>query len=181
MNHPIYLLISIVIGTSIILILTRTTVFVTENNQEAIQEEKVFQNFSTTQQILEYYLKKVGYRSPVNPIVEADSTRIEFLCDEDNDGLIDSLEIRLGDAAENTQNPNDYKLILIKNGNEQLIVPYGVTRFKLDYYDVNGNTTSEKLFIRFIKVSLRIESDFPIRDYYLFYEDNFIIRPRNLG
>jgi hypothetical protein len=49
MNHPIYLLISIIVGTSIILILTRTTVFITENNQETIQEEKVFQNNATTQ------------------------------------------------------------------------------------------------------------------------------------
>jgi len=181
MNHPIYLLISIIIGTSIILILTRTTVFITENNRETIQEEKVFQNFATTQLILEHYLKKIGFKSPVYPIIEADSSRIKFLCDEDDDGLIDSVEIRLGDIVENTQNPNDCKLIMKKNNDEQLITPYGVTKFKLEYFDVNGIPTAERLFIRFIKINLRIESDFPIRNYYLFYEDNFIIRPRNLG
>ncbi|MEJ5304454.1 MAG: hypothetical protein WHV63_00790 [Ignavibacteria bacterium] len=181
MNHPIYLLISIVIGTSIILILTRTTVFINESQQEELQEEKVLQNFITTQQILEYYLKKIGFRSPVNPIIEADSLKIKFYCDEDGDGLVDSLEIRIGELAENSQNPSDYKLILVKNSNEQTISPYGVTKFKFDYLDVNGIPTNEKLFIRFIIVSLRIESEYPVNGCYLFFEDKFIVRPKNIG
>jgi len=181
MNHPIYLLISIVIGSSIILILMRTTIFMSENNQEAIQEEIVFQNFVTTQQILEYYLKKVGYKSPINPILEADSTKIMYLCDDDEYSGIDTIEIRLGDPAELSQNPSDFKIILIKNNEEQVIAPYGVTKFKLNYLDVNGNPTTEKLFIRFIIVTLKLENEFPIQNQYLFYESTFIIKPNNLG
>jgi hypothetical protein len=181
MNHPIYLLISIVIGTSIILIVMRTTLYISDANQEAFYEEKVFQNFVTTQQILEYYLKKGGYRSSGNPVIEADSTRIKFLCDEDDNGVADTLEIKLGLPAESSSNPNDYELILTKNSKSELIAPDGVTNFKLEYLDLNGNPTNEKLFIRFIIVNLRVESTEPFRDRYLFYEDKFTIRPKNLG
>ncbi len=181
MNHPIYLLISIVIGTSILLILIRTTTFISESNQEAMQDEKVFQNFVTTQQILEFYLKKIGYKSSVYPILEADTNKIKFLCDEDDDGGIDSIEIYVGNTVGSTQNPYDYELILVKNNHKKIIAPYGVTKFKLNYLDVNGNPTTEKLFIRFIIVNLRNEAEFPIRNHYLFYESNFIVRPKNLG
>lgn len=181
MNHPIYLLISIVIGTSIILILMRTTVSMSETNQEAFYEEKVFQNFVTTKQILEYYLKKIAYKSTANPILEADSTRIKFLCDENDDGSVDTLVIKMGIPSESSSNPNDYQLILLKNGNTEYIAPVGVTNFKLKYLDLNGIPTNEKLFIRFIIVNLRVESTEPLKDRYFFYEDNFTIRPKNLG
>ncbi len=72
----------------------------------------------------------------MNPIIDADSLKIKFYCDEDGDGLVDSLEIRIGEPAENSQNPSDYKLILVKNSNEQTIATYGVTKFKFDYLDI---------------------------------------------
>ncbi len=102
MNHPIYLSIIIVIGASLILILTRTTVFISEANQESLQEKKVFENFVLTQQLLEYYLKKIGYKSSANSIIEADSSRIKFICDDNGDGLIDTLEIKSDIRADNS-------------------------------------------------------------------------------
>lgn len=181
MNQPIYLLISIVIGASIILILTRTTVFINDANQESLVEEKVFENFVTTQQILEYYLRKIGYKSSVNSIIEADSSKIIFLCDDDGDGFTDTLEIKSGISADISSNPNDFKIILIKNNVEQIIAPYGVTKFKLEYLDINGNPTNENLFIRFIIINLRVESEVPYRDRYFYFEDKIVIRPKNLG
>lgn len=180
MNHPIYYLISVVIGTSIILILIRLTSFVSDENFKAMEEEKLMMNYVITQEILEYHLKKIGYRAGNHPIMEADSQKIKFVCDDNNDGIIDLLELKLGEPAINSENPFDYKLILIKNGNQEIIASEGVTRFKLEFFDVNGNPTNEKMFIKSIRISLKISSSVQIEGNYLFFESHFLVKPKNL-
>lgn len=180
MSHPIYYLVSVIIGTAIILILVRLVTFTSEENIYAMKEAELVMETLTTQEILEYHLKKIGYRVGNNPILEADSSRIKFRSDEDNDGLIDILEIKLGESAENSENPNDYKLVLIKNDTQEIIASKGVTKFKLEFFDVNDKPTTEKMFIKSIKVNLRMESDYKSDEKYLFYELSFIVKPRNL-
>lgn len=180
MNNPIYYLMSVVIGTSIILLFMRLNTFAGDNNFEAQQEELLIRNFMTTQEILEFHLKKIGYRTGNNSIIEADSSRIKFACDDDQDGQLDVLEIKTKSYSSNTSNPNDFGLVFLKNDVEELITPSGVTKFKLEYFDVNGNSTNEKIFIKMIKVTLRMESEIEVNGHYLFFENQFFIKPRNL-
>ncbi|MCX8056876.1 MAG: hypothetical protein N3F03_04625 [Ignavibacteria bacterium] len=180
MSNPVYYFVSFIIGISVILILIRLTTFATDENIKAMSEEKLISNFVTTQEIVEYYLKKIGYKASNFPIIDADTTNVKFICDDNDDGIIDTLEIRLGDPALKTKNPNDYQLLLIRNGVKEIIAPDGVTKFNLEFFDVNGSPTKEKMFIKSIRVILKIESDEQFDGYYQFFEDEFFIKPRNL-
>lgn len=181
MNHPIYFLISTVIGTSVILLLFRINAFTNDQSVKTLQEELLLRNFITTQEIIEYHLKKVGHRFGNGSIIEFDSSKIRFKCDDDLDMNIDELEIRLGPKAENSINPDDYSLIFIRNGSNHIISPSGITKFRLEFFDVNENPTDQKVFIKSIRVTLRMESEIPIDGRYLFFENQILVKPRNLG
>lgn len=180
MNHPIYFIVSFVIGISIILLFVQLNTFTSDSNIEALNEEILLRNFMTTQEIIEYHLKKIGFRASSNPIVEADSSRIKFICDDDRNNQLDELELTTKNEISNTENPNDFGLVLIRNGEEQVITPANVTKFVLEYFDVNGNPTNEKMFIKSIKVTLRMETENRIKGHYLFFENQFIVKPKNL-
>ncbi len=180
MNNPLYLLISVIIGTSIILLLVRISTYANEENIEAIKEEILIRDFYVTQEIIEHHLKKIGFKIGNNSIVQADSQLIKFLCDDDEDGFIDTLEIKLGKPALNSENPLDYNLLFVKNNDEKIITPSGVTKFKLEYFDINGNPVNENVFIKSIRVILRMESEERINGKYLYFENHFLIKPKNL-
>jgi hypothetical protein len=148
---------------------------------ESQEEEILMRKFITTQEILQHHLKKIGYRTGINSIIELDSTKIKFLFDEDDDGQLDVIEIKTGGPAVNSENPADLSLIYSKNNIEEKIVPYGVTKFNLKFYNVIGNQTTERLFVKSIKVILRMESLSRVNGYFLYFENQFIVKPRNLG
>lgn len=180
MNNPVYFLISIIIGTSIILLFTRLSNHASDENIELLYEEILMRNFITTQEILEHHLKKIGFKVAGNSIIEADSNRIKFICDENQDGITDVIEIKMHQPALNTENPLDHSLIVLINDNQEIINQAGITKFNLEYFDVNGNPINEKMFIRTIRVTLRLESETSVNGKFLFYENQFLIRPKNL-
>jgi hypothetical protein len=94
---------------------------------------------------------------------------------------LDVIEIKTGGPAVNSENPGDFSLIYSKNNIEEKIVPDGVTKFNFKFYDVNGNQTTERLFVKSIKVTLRMESLSRVNGYFLYFENQFIVKPRNLG
>lgn len=180
MNHPIYYLVSVIIGTSIILLLVSLNTYTSDSNIEALRDEILMQNFLTTQEIIEFHLKKIGFKTGNNSILEADSTRIKFNCYDNLSGQFVQFEIKTKEETINTANPHDFAIVLFENEKEKIIAPNGVTKFILEYFDVNGNPTTEKIFIKSIKVTLRMESEEKVNGYYLFFESQFIVKPRNL-
>lgn len=180
MNHPIYYVVSWIIGIAIIMIIIRLNFFAQDIKSETHQEEILLMNFITTQQIIEHQLKKIGFKTKSSPVLYADSIRIAFLSDEDNDGTADTVEIKKGMFNQMTNNPNDFSLIVKVDGNERKIIPGSVTRFKFEYFDINGNPTIEKLFIKRIKVTMKLESDIKFNDHYLSIERDFYVTPKNL-
>lgn len=180
MNHPFYFVVSWIVGIAIIMIIMRLNFFAQDVRSETHQEEILLMNFMTTQQIIEYHLKKVGFKAKKSPILYADSTGIAFLSDEDNDTIVDTVEIKKGVFNQSTDNPDDFSLIVKVDGNEREIIPGSVTRFKLEYFDINGRPTTEKLFIKRIKIVMRLESDIKINDHYLTLEREFYLTPKNL-
>lgn len=59
MSHPIYYIVSVIIGTAIILILVRLVTFTSEENIYSMKEAELVMETLTTQEILEYHLKKL--------------------------------------------------------------------------------------------------------------------------
>ncbi len=180
MNHPIYFLTTFIIGSVILLFLVRINIHTNEFNYEALTEEIIFRELVTTQDILDYYLKKIGFRSTDKSILVADSQYIKFTCDDDNDGNLDTLEIKLVPDLMNSENPSDGGLQLIKNGDAETIIPSGITEFNIRYLDENFNEVNHLVFIKILDIRLKLESNYPVKGDYLFNSIRFFVKPKNL-
>jgi len=106
-------------------------------------------NLTTLVSILEFDLRKIGYcrnfekiPDPSKALLLADSTRIKFLCDYNNDGDLDSIFYWLGPTSELTDTPNPRDRYLYKKTNHMTPEKwnFGVTTFKLKYYDALGDS-----------------------------------------
>jgi hypothetical protein len=154
-------------------------------------------NLSAIQDVIESPLMKMGYRVAIptdSAIVIADSNKIKFKGDFDNRGTVDTLTYFLSPTAR-TGNANTNTRMFYRTLNAQTaqFINVGFTKFRLTYFDANGNpfTTypvSRPSQIKFIKLALNIESTVP----YILNTEKYVklnpgvywertIRPRNLN
>lgn len=139
---------SIVIFGILMLTLFRIVDSATANTYKGSGDLITQQNLASIVQVLEYDLRKIGYcadwekiPAPSLSILLADSTKIKFLTDVDEDGNIDSLFYYLGPTSEltNTSNPRDRFLYRVTNNEAPVGVNLGVIQFQLTYFNSLGN------------------------------------------
>lgn len=157
---------SVVIGSLLLLILFQMNDKATQNTYNFSGELVVQQNMVTMVEVLEYDFRKIGYcENPLalpdpeeNSILYADTSDIKFLTDvmippyddPHGDGVLDTVEYKLGPTSEltGTPNPDDRKLYRIVNGVKKSI-NLGITEFKIKYFRdsliTDGTTLAEIL------------------------------------
>jgi hypothetical protein len=144
---------SIVIFGILMLTLFRIFDSATANTYKGSGDLVAQQNLSSIIQVLEHDLRKIGYcadwknipiPSPNQAILLADSAKIKFLTDVDEDGNLDSLFYYLGPTSEltNTPNPRDRFLYRVTNNESPVGVNLGVIQFKLTYINSLGSQIS---------------------------------------
>ena len=131
-------------------------------------------------------LRKVGFGVPGPAIMEADSSQFRFLSDLGADGSIDTVRYHMGtpDESLDTGNPMDRILYRTVNSEPATLLPFGVTRFHLLYFDEQGHSLGSPpptAQIRYIRIDLTVESPEPYRDEYAKTFMQLHIRPRNLA
>ncbi|MBU2583952.1 MAG: hypothetical protein KKH32_01330 [Bacteroidetes bacterium] len=183
MGNYIQIILSVVIGSLIILMLMRLTFDIGEESNETNVEQMVQSNLLTLAFTIENDFRRIGYKSPVDPILNADSSSLTFLSDIKLSGKVDTIKYVLGSlgSAAHTPNPNDRVLYRIVGAESSKVASSGLTKFKLRYFDVNGSETMTPIFIKSINIELRLESDAKVKDYYPFFEKSVLIKPRNLN
>jgi type II secretory pathway component PulJ len=137
-------------------------------------------NLTTMVSILEYDLRKIGYcrdfkkiPDPTKSLLLADSTRIKFLCDYNNDGNLDSIYYWLGDPSELTDTPNPRDRFLYKQTNN--LTPekwnFGVTTFRLKYYDALGDSVNfpiaDPSIVYSMEISVQVQAADPYDQVYV--------------
>lgn len=145
------------------------------------------QHVQSITDMLTYDIPKIGYAQDgkvtkfTNPstgsayqmISVADTNKITFHSDIDNDGDIDQVTWELtANPVSTTNNPNDYILVRSQNGVDTEI-KLGVTKFKINYYDEYGDNKTNRMStpvtgsslenIKQIDVELVLESKEKIR------------------
>lgn len=142
---------STVIGGMLLLILFRLNDTAVENTYMYGGELVVQENLVSVVTVLEHDFRKIGYcknweniPDPSQAILEADTTKIKFLTDVDNDANVDTMYYYLGLASElsMTPNPRDRPLYRVVNNATPVKVNLGVTQFELKYFDALGNPIS---------------------------------------
>lgn len=180
---------SFIIGAIIILLLTNLNFFINSSSADNLAIGIAQLSLKTTGDIIENDFFKLGFRVSSDQISLADSDKIKFYTDLDNDGVKDSVYYYLGPTTEmsSSKNPNDRVLYRVIN-NEAPTKANIVTNFKLTYYDSTGiaknygslNSQTQRNNIKVIEVYLKIESLEPIDGSYQAAELKRKITPKNL-
>ncbi len=155
-----------------------------------ISESAAIQTFHTTVQtntttltnILEYDLRKLGYRVPGTlKITIADTNRIRFNGDFDNNGTVDSITYSIGSTMPaGVTNPRARTMYRQLNTQSTQAMNLGITKFRLWYYDASGNSITLPSNVRVIKVALNFESNHAYNNRYTGEYWERVFKPKNL-
>jgi uncharacterized protein (UPF0333 family) len=145
-------------------------------------------NITATAQQVEHDFYKMGFRVKGQKIVEADSSKIKFYTDIDDNGNVDSVIYFIGDTSEldSTLNPNDR--IFYRTFNYTTVEYDYVTNLKFTYYDSLSNAIdyaslinpSWREAVRSIRIELNKGSAELINNEFKETEWNKVISPVNL-
>ena len=150
---------SIIAGGFLLLILARTNASAIQNTYNNNSDLITQQNLSAVVMLLENDFRKIGYMGdwtkagqidPTKAILYADSTRIKFIGDINNNGIMDTVYYYVGPTSElsGTPNPNDrilYRSVTSTNSSNNTLTKsgsMGITQFGLTYFDDFGHQLS---------------------------------------
>jgi hypothetical protein len=172
MNSLQDLVISVAIGGIVLAMLFGFNTNIAQ--QGSAQNIKIIaqSNLTTVTNLLEFEFKKMGYRVAKgldSAIVYADSNKIKFKGDIDNNGTVDTLTYYLNAASPSgLQNTNTRILYRTLNSQSAKSINLGITRFRLWYSDASGNPftsnpVSQPSLITCVKIGMNIESTVPYK------------------
>lgn len=129
-------------------------------------------NLTEVTNIIDYEFRKLGYRvggAPDSSILYADSMKIVFRGDIDNNGTVDTILYRFSPSVSGFSNPNTHVLYKSVNSQSQQKINIGITRMRFWYYDASGtllmsNPVETPSKIKSFKVAINVESLEPYKE-----------------
>ena len=118
MGYLLEITASTIVGGMLLLLILRMNASLLESATTLSFEKTVQSNITSLVEDMQYDFRQIGYKVSAKPVFTvADSNRISFLSDIDNDDNIDTVTYYLGsvDQLQNTQNPRDRILYRIIN------------------------------------------------------------------
>lgn len=196
MAYLIDVLGSVIVSSFVILMLVGFNVQMSTFSYDMFSSTLTQGNAVVTGQILEYDLYKIGYRASGQKISFADSTKIIYSTDLENNGSLDSVCYYIGtiENLSSTPNPIDRPLYRSQNGQSPIqiaaisnlkdstnsIIPYFSYLDSAGVQIVNPNTVALRKSIRTIKVAMRLQAPEAIEGIYQGVDWERTIRPKNL-
>lgn len=182
MNVLLDIMGSSVIAGLLFMLIFKLNIYSYHSRYASDTELELQQNAKTLAEILSYDLRKIGYEYEGDPIVEADSNKLSYYADLDDDGSANLITYYAGDPSEvlHTSNPEDIILYRVVDSDTGGGPSLGLTRIKFSYLDKSGYETSDLTLIEYIRAELFLESREMIQDEYKFTYWEMTINPRNL-
>jgi len=189
MSDFIDLIGSFVVGSIVILIVANMNITINTAAAENLYSGVLQRNVTSTTDLIEHDLYKIGYRITGNKISVADSNQVKFWSDIDNDGTSDEIHYFCGDTTSlnGTTNPDDYLLMRIQNnqkpGTSISVVDFKVTYFdslakEIDYKSLVSQSSRDR--IRSLRVRIKCETDGYVDDHFEAVEWEKTIKPKNI-
>lgn len=195
MNFLLDLMGSSLIAGILFLLILKLNLYTSNANYYSDNELKLQQNVKTLAEIINYDLRKIGYKVNGTAIVTAEPTKIQFYADMDapgtfGHGVIDFVEYYLGDSTQalGTANLRDKVLYRIINHTDTLGGPtLGLVDFKFSYLDSHGIATTYLDSIKYVRAEFWVEPYEHVADYVTGKPDSsqftyweLTINPRNI-
>jgi len=165
MNFLLDLMGSSLIAGILFLLILKLNLYSSNANYYSDNELRLQQNVKTLAEVINYDLRKIGYKYDGTAIVTAEPHRIKFYADMDapgtfGHGVMDLVEYYLGDSTEatGTINQRDKVLYRIVNNTDTLGGPtLGLVDLRFSYLDSKGLVTAYLDSIKYIKAEFWVE------------------------
>lgn len=164
------LIASMAVRGAIVYIVLTMNISLNELLFEKAQYAIVKQNAATVGDVIRNDLRGLGFGVPFGTasFLVADTSRLKFIGDLDDDSAIDTVEFYLGPVSEMTSTPNPVDRILyrVRNSGTPSDIGHGLTKFYLEYYNINGSSTSTLSDIRSFTIKMVVQGGAQINNYY---------------
>lgn len=182
MNTLLDILGSTLIGGLILMMVMNFNIFTTQTQVGSTAELMLQRNAKTIAEIINADFRKIGFKYNGTAITQADSQKLVFYSDINNNNNIRLVEYVLGDTstASFSINPNDRALFRIVGNDTIVVAPEGITNLRMLYRDENGVITNVLPDIRYVEIGIWLQSPYPINNEYLFTYWQMTINPRNI-
>ncbi|MDH7516687.1 MAG: hypothetical protein QHI48_12535 [Bacteroidota bacterium] len=141
--------------------------------------------------LLMFDLRKAGYRvQSGNAFLVCEPTRVVFRGDLENDGKVDTVTYIWRGAVTYTPNPRDTLLWRLVNVPAAMSMTgsslgrgsdLGIVGLRFRYYTSTGAETTTPSAVRTVRVTLQIQSRYPIGGEYQEISSDFRVTPKNIG
>jgi hypothetical protein len=173
MNFLLDLMGSSLIAGILFLLILKLNLYSSNANYYSDNELRLQQNVKTLAEVINYDLRKIGYKYDGTAIVTAEPHRIQFYTDLEapgtlGHGITDFVEYYLGDSTEatGTINQRDKVLYRIVNNTDTLGGPtLGLVDLRFSYLDSQGLVTAYLDSIKYVKAEFWVEPYEFVSDY----------------
>ncbi|MBI5471154.1 MAG: hypothetical protein HY961_02280 [Ignavibacteriae bacterium] len=157
---------SVLISGYVILLILRINFNMSSASDSATTNLGIQESLVDAMSSVESDFRLAGFNvpDPKNSIAIADSQRIRIRVDLDNNNTVDSVEWYVGAPLAKYTDRQVRILYRRVNNGTPLGIAYGVTTFKLKYFDQDGIQTSVLSMISVIEVSIAVSSTYKIAD-----------------
>jgi len=186
---------SSLIAGIVFLLIFKLNMYTSNANYYSDNELKLQQNVKTLAEVINYDLRKIGYKYDGTAFVTAELQRMAFYADlqapgQYGHGVVDFVEYFVGDSTEasGTMNQRDKVLYRVVNYTDTLGGPtLGLVDLKFSYLGTNGLVTTFLDSIKYVKAEFWVEPYEFVSDYgmdqpdssqYTYWE--LTINPRNI-
>jgi hypothetical protein len=182
MNILLDILGASLIGGLVLLLVVNLNAYSTVVKFSSDADLRLQQNAKTIAEIIDDDLRKIGFKYSGTAITQADSNRISFYGDINNDGTIDQVTYYLGNKedASYTPNPNDRVYYRIVNNDTIGGPTLGLTDLRFSYMNSKEQITANPDSIRYVKAEIWVETIQPVDGKYPFTYWEMTINPRNI-
>lgn len=164
---------SSLIAGIVFLLIFKLNMYTSNANYYSDNELKLQQNVKTLAEVINYDLRKIGYKYDGTAVVTAEPNRIQFYADMDapgsfGHGVMDFVEYYLGDSTEasGTLNQKDKVLYRVINHTDTLGGPtLGLVDLKFSYLDKHGIKTTFLDSIKYVRAEFWVEPYEFVSDY----------------
>lgn len=194
MNILLDLLGSSFIAGIFLLLVLKLNLFTSNASYASDNELKLQQNAKTLAEILDYDLRKIGYKNGGTSIITAEKDRIKFVGDlqrpgETGFGIIDTVEYFTLDStySTGTSNLDDIVLVRVLNSVDSIRgASLGLAKINFSYLDSMSTPTNNLSKIKYIRTEFWIEPSEAVNNFITNTPDStftyweFTINPRNI-
>jgi hypothetical protein len=186
MNTILDIMGATIVGGIVLMLLIKLNVTTGQARYSSDTDLQVQGNAKTLADIIDNDLRKIGYKYGSGAITEADSNKITFYSDIDNNWSVNKVTLCSSDAGADhaSSNPHNRILYRVVDNDTSKGPSLGLTRLKFTYMNLDGKVTTTLDSIKYIKAEIWIESGVQVtyqnKPEYLTSFWEVTVNPRNL-